>query len=183
MDPGIHSPSRLTLITGPVRSGKTRLALEIARSFPPPRLYLATAQALDDEMAERIHRHRQERGSDFQTIEEPLQISHRLQEFQDPYSVIVVDCLTLWLSNVLGAGGEGLEFQEIMGGLTGVLRNRSIPLILISNEVGWGIVPENTLARTFRDLSGRLNQSIAQIADRVILMVAGLPLVMKGNRG
>lgn len=180
MEPKINQQARLTLITGPVRSGKTRLALQWALSFPEPRAYIATAQGLDDEMADRIRRHQEERGSTFQTVEEPLALSSRLEKIKNHFSIVVVDCLTLWVSNLLGAmEEEGQGIRKRMDELQAILKNIDTPVILIGNEVGWGIVPENATARTFRDLCGRLHQEIAQIADQVILMVAGIPLVVK----
>ena len=183
MDPALTPNTRLTFITGPVRSGKTRLALQMARSIPEPRAYIATAQGLDSEMAQRIYRHQEERGSTFQTIEEPLALSSRLKEIQDQYAIVVIDCLTLWVSNLAGAMGEKeQEIQKRLDDFLNVLAFVPVPVILIGNEVGWGIVPDNALARTFRDLSGRLHQAIAQLADQVILMVAGIPLVVKGKK-
>jgi adenosylcobinamide kinase / adenosylcobinamide-phosphate guanylyltransferase len=182
LDPKINLHSPLTLITGPARSGKTRLALDWALTFPDPRIYLATAQRLDDEMDERIRRHREERGAAFQTLEEPIELGPSLQTLKGNASVIVVDCLTLWVSNLLGAFGEGSQaIQERIDGLWSVLQGLERPVILIGNEVGWGIVPENALARTFRDMTGRLHQEIARMAAQVILMVAGIPLIVKGE--
>ena len=173
-------PARLTFITGPSRSGKTRLALKLALSYPEPRAYLATAQGLDDEMALRIRRHQEEREGNFETIEEPLQLSRALSSLNRPFSVVIIDCLTLWLSNLMGKWGqeeaplhrEALQTVEFF-------KTFSVPTVVIANEVGWGIVPDNPLARKFRDLSGNLNQELAAVADQVILTVAGIPLFLK----
>lgn len=183
MDLPINQNARLTLITGPARSGKTGLAVQWAATFPNPRAYVATAQNRDAEMAERIRRHQEERGAAFQTYEEPLALSPLLEKINGSSSIIIVDCLTLWISNLLGDWGEKTEgFRQMQEALMAVLKSLETPVILIGNEVGWGIVPENPLARTFRDLSGRLHQEIAQIADQVILMVAGIPMIVKGKR-
>jgi adenosylcobinamide kinase/adenosylcobinamide-phosphate guanylyltransferase len=131
-------------------------------------------------MAERIRRHQEERGAAFQTIEEPLALDLLLEKIRGTCSIAVVDCLTMWLSNLLGDLGEDLfRIQQSMNDLLSALQGTDVPLILIGNEVGWGIVPDNRLARTFRDLNGSLNQEIARIADQVILMAAGIPLVIK----
>ena len=181
MDPKINHHSPLTLITGPSRSGKTALAVQWALTLPPPRTYIATAQNLDPEMNERIRRHQEERGSAFQTLEEPIELGAGLRNIKGTSSIIIVDCLTLWVSNLLGTYGEGAPgIQEQMGNFLAVLKELEGPVIIIGNEVGWGIVPDNPLARTFRDLTGRLHQQIGQIAAQVILMVAGIPLVVKG---
>jgi adenosylcobinamide kinase / adenosylcobinamide-phosphate guanylyltransferase len=172
--------ARLTFITGPSRSGKTRLALKIALSYPEPRGYLATAQALDEEMALRIRRHQEEREGKFETIEEPLQLTRVLSSLDRPFSIVIIDCLTLWLSNLMAKWGEdeGSLRQEAFQTVE-FFKTFSVPTVIISNEVGWGIVPENPLARNFRDLSGNLNQSFAAVADQVILTVAGIPLFLK----
>jgi adenosylcobinamide kinase/adenosylcobinamide-phosphate guanylyltransferase len=183
LDPKINPQSPLTLITGPARSGKTRLAVQWALTFPPPRTYLATAQNLDAEMDDRIRRHQEERGSAFRTLEESIGLGAGLKTIKETSSIIIVDCLTLWISNLLGAFGEGNpEVQGQIDRLLSVLSDLERPVILIGNEVGWGIVPDNPLARAFRDLTGRLHQEIARIAGQVILMVAGIPLIVKGDQ-
>ena len=173
-------PARLTFITGPCRSGKTRLALKIALSCPEPRGYLATAQALDEEMALRIRRHQEEREGNFETIEEPLRLIQTLTSLERPYSIVIIDCLTLWLSNLMAKWGEdeGSLRQEV-GRVVDFFKSFPVPTVIIANEVGWGIVPDNPLARNFRDLSGNLNQELAAVADQVILTVAGIPLFLK----
>jgi adenosylcobinamide kinase/adenosylcobinamide-phosphate guanylyltransferase len=182
LDLPINQNARLTLITGPARSGKTRLAVQWATTFPITRAYIATAQNRDAEMAERIRHHQEERGAAFQTYEEPLALGSLLRKIQGSSSIIIVDCLTLWISNLLGEWGEKTQgIRQPLDDLLAVLKSLETPVILIGNEVGWGIVPENSLARTFRDLSGRLHQEIAQLADQVILMVAGIPMIVKGN--
>ncbi len=152
-----------TLILGGARSGKTIHALQMAEAAGRGLVMIATAEALDDEMADRIARHRAERGPAWRTLEAPLDLTGALAETQ-PGDAVVVDCLTLWVSNLMHAGLEVERAGEA----------------LISNEVGLGIVPANALARRFRDEAGRLNQRIAAAADKVVFIAAGLPLVLKG---
>lgn len=171
------------LILGGARSGKSRYALDLADTFPPPRLYMATAEAGDEEMAARIAQHRRERGEGWDTVEAPLDLTGALGRAQERYQVILVDCLTLWLSNWLLREGDRAEIQRVCRELTTVVENTSTPTILVSNEVGWGIVPENPLAREFRDRAGWLHQLLAAVADLVVLLVAGLPLIVKSAHG
>ena len=169
--------AHMTLVLGGARSGKSRYAETVAMSSPPPWAYLATAEALDDEMAARISEHRNRRGAQWQTIEAPLDLAGALAGA--PLSVtILVDCLTLWLSNLMLADSD---IDGEIERLERVMAARNAPVVLVSNEVGSGIVPNNAQARRFRDLQGRLNQRIAARADRVVLVVAGLPMFVKGN--
>jgi adenosylcobinamide kinase/adenosylcobinamide-phosphate guanylyltransferase len=168
--------AHLTLIIGGARSGKSRYGESLITRLPPPWIYVATAQALDAEMAERIAAHRARRGSGWTTVEAPRDLAGALPAHAS--APILIDCLTLWLSNLMLADADiGAETER----LARALRDRAAPVVMIANEVGFGIVPENVLARRFRDQQGLLNQSIAALADRVVLMVAGLPLSVKGG--
>jgi adenosylcobinamide kinase/adenosylcobinamide-phosphate guanylyltransferase len=169
---------QLTLVLGGARSGKSRYAENLIAASQPPWVFVATAEAGDAEMAERIALHRRRRGRDWQTIEAPHDLTAALANIAADAPVLV-DCLTLWLSNRMLADSD-LEVE--IARLEAVLDGRRGPVVLVSNEVGFGIVPENALARRFRDLQGRLNQRLAARADRVILMVAGLPMVVKGAK-
>ncbi|MCZ8185973.1 MAG: bifunctional adenosylcobinamide kinase/adenosylcobinamide-phosphate guanylyltransferase [Beijerinckiaceae bacterium] len=169
--------ARLTLVLGGARSGKSSHAEALARQTGLSRLYLATAQPFDDEMRDRIRQHRADRDGDgWQTIEEPLGLAGAIDRTAGPGVILLVDCLTLWLSNLMLAGRA---VDEESAGLLAVLAKAAGPVILVSNEVGLGIVPETPLGRAFRDAQGRLNQRVAALADRVIFMAAGLPLILK----
>jgi adenosylcobinamide kinase/adenosylcobinamide-phosphate guanylyltransferase len=164
----------IILIGGGSRSGKSSFALRLARERGTRLGYLATAQALDEEMAERARLHRADRGSDFTTFEEPLDIARVICEQQAQLEVMIVDCLTLWLSNHLL-----LDREPPAAPLLEVAANSSLTCILVTNEVGCGIVPENALARRFRDLAGRLNQDAAARAAEVYWTVFGIPMRIK----
>lgn len=174
---------RLALILGGARSGKSRYALDLAGTFPPPRLYLATAEAGDEEMAARIAQHRRDRGKGWDVVEAPLDLAGAFDQAQGRYQVILADCLTLWLSNWLIRGGDRAELQRVCEELAAAVEKATTPTILVSNEVGWGIVPDNPLAREFRDQAGWLHQLISAAADLVVLLVAGLPLTLKAAHG
>ncbi len=168
------SNSKLTLVIGGARSGKSRYAEGLITALPPPWLYVATAEAGDDEMAERIAAHRARRGTPWRTIEAPHDLAAALAAAT---GTALVDCMTLWLSNRMLAGAD---LEKEFARLDDVLSRRNDATVLVTNEVGSGIVPDNALARQFRDEQGRLNQRLAARAARVVLVVAGLPLMVKG---
>jgi adenosylcobinamide kinase / adenosylcobinamide-phosphate guanylyltransferase len=168
--------AKITLITGGARSGKSRFAESLITALPPPWTYVATAEAGDAEMAARIAEHRKRRGASWAIVEIPHELAGAFSRI-DEAAPVLVDCLTFWLSNRLLAGAD---LEKETENLASVLARRSGPLVLVTNEVGSGIVPDNALARRFRDAQGRLNQRMAVLADRVVLVVAGLPLVLKG---
>lgn len=161
----------LTLILGGARSGKTARALSLAH---PPRAYVATAEPGDAEMAARIRRHRAERGPDWGLIEAPLDLAEAIAAA--PEATLLVDCLTLWLSNLMAAGREP---EAETARLLAAIAARPGAVILVSNEIGLGLVPMDALSRRFRDAQGRLNQAAAAAADRVEFVAAGLPLRLK----
>jgi adenosylcobinamide kinase/adenosylcobinamide-phosphate guanylyltransferase len=169
------------LILGGARSGKSALALRRAEAFAQSGhavTWLATAQALDAEMGERIARHRDERPAGWRTVEEPLLLAQALRGCASDGACVVVDCLTLWLTNLLLAEDAGLLERETSA-LLAALPTLPGELILVANEVGLGIVPDNALARRFRDEAGRYNQAVAALCERVTFVAAGLPLVLK----
>ena len=166
----------LTLVLGGTRSGKSRHAEALVTSRPPPWRYVATAQALDAEMAERIALHRERRDKGWETHEAPLALAECIARLGVQPSPILVDCLTLWLTNLML--GEH-DMAAAAAGLEAALEGAVAPIVLVANEVGLGIVPENALARRFRDEAGRLNQRLAARAAQVIFMVAGLPVRVK----
>jgi adenosylcobinamide kinase / adenosylcobinamide-phosphate guanylyltransferase len=165
----------ITLVLGGARSGKSRYAEWLIATYPQPWIYVATAEARDDEMAERIAEHKARRGEGWQAIEAKHDLAEALHA-APPGAVVLIDCLTLWLSNLL-EGGSDIEAQT--AGLHEALAQRTGPTVIVSNEVGLGIVPDNALARRFRDLQGNLNQRLAAQASRVIMMVAGLAVAVK----
>ncbi len=170
--------SETTLILGGARSGKSRLAETIIERENIHAIYVATAQARDDEMTARIAAHQTRRGPDWRTEEIPLDLARGLSGLLETGTPILVDCLTLWLSNIMLA--DRVVDSDI-DALAAVVPLAKAPLVLVSNETGLGIVPENALARRFRNFSGIMNQTIAARADNVLFVVAGLPLIMKGR--
>lgn len=167
----------VTLVLGGARSGKSGFSERLAAESGLERHYIATGRAYDDEMRERIARHRADRGDGWTTHEVPLELAERLTEIDAPGKVVLVDCLTLWVTNLM------IDERDIDAAGATLLRqfeNLSGNLILVSNEVGLGIVPDNRMARQFRDHAGRLHQRIAEAANEVFFIAAGLPLKMKG---
>ncbi|HEY0721489.1 MAG TPA: bifunctional adenosylcobinamide kinase/adenosylcobinamide-phosphate guanylyltransferase [Gammaproteobacteria bacterium] len=168
------------LILGGVRSGKSALAEQRAQESALPVTYLATATAGDDEMAARIAHHRQRRPSSWRIVEEPLQLASALQSSARPHQFVIVDCLTLWLTNLLLAEDDSLLERE-RSALLELLPSLPGQIVLVSNEVGLGIVPLGELSRRFADEAGRLHQQLAACCERVTLVAAGLPLILKGT--
>lgn len=167
---------RSLLVIGGARSGKSRFAQKYAERSGKNRVLVATAQAGDAEMAARIEAHRQTRGDGWRVIEEPLALVPTLQRAAAADTILLVDCLTLWLSNLMHHGEDPEAQSEL---LAAAIRQLAGPAIFVSNEVGLGIVPDTELGRRFRDAQGRLNQSVAAVCDTVLLVAAGLPLLLK----
>jgi adenosylcobinamide kinase/adenosylcobinamide-phosphate guanylyltransferase len=181
---------KIIFITGGARSGKSSFALQLANDYegvhggdaisPMRKAYIATAEALDEEMKERIEKHKRQRSDDWVTYEEPIKISDVLKTIEGRYRVVVIDCLTLWLSNLMKAG---LNIEvEIGHFISSLVTYHSSLIFIVSNEVGMGIVPENEMARRFRDMAGILNQKMAEISDEVFMVVAGIPIKIMDKR-
>jgi adenosylcobinamide kinase/adenosylcobinamide-phosphate guanylyltransferase len=170
-----HLP--LTLVLGGARSGKSRFAEQAVMALPPPWIYVATAEPFDDEMHARIAEHQSRRGTEWQTIDAPTDLAGAIEDAPGDRAVLV-DCLTLWLNNLMF---RKINIDTAIENLEAALAERQAPTVLVSNEVGFGIVPDNAEARRFRDLQGRLNQRMAALAGRVVLMVAGIPMLVKGE--
>jgi adenosylcobinamide kinase/adenosylcobinamide-phosphate guanylyltransferase len=175
----IAMSKKTCFITGGARSGKSAFAERLANGFAGQRAYIATAQALDAEMAAKIEKHRKDRGVSWDTYEEPLAISELIRKLSGRYEVALLDCLTLWLSNIMAHTEGDDEIALRADELTMAVRDFGGVCIIVSNEVGLGIVPDNPLARKFRDLAGMLNQRIARVADEVYFTASGIPMKIK----
>ncbi len=176
---------QVTLVLGGGRSGKSRFAqalAETAGAVPGSRVYIATAEPMDEEMRRRIAAHQADRADRFVTVEEPMDLAGAIERLSDETCVALVDCLTVWLGNLIYHHGpqEGLYQEE--SDLLRILADPPCEIILVSNETGMGFIPTDAESRAFRDHAGWLNQDIAKLADTVVLMVAGIPVVIKGER-
>lgn len=171
----------LTLITGGARSGKSARAISLAMACAPAarRYFVATAEGLDDEMRARIAHHQATRPPEFVTVEAPLALEAAIAALESRADIAVLDCLTLWVSNLMGAGLDDATILSRADRLASELRHAPFQIVTVTDEVGWGIVPEHPAARRFRDLLGWTNQKVAQVADEVLLMAAGYPLRLK----
>jgi len=167
---------RLSLVLGGARSGKSAFAERLVTSANRPRTYIATSQPFDSEMEVKIAKHRESRGPDWHTIEAPLDLEQALAGAASN-SIVLIDCLTLWLSNQMHAAAE---IDAEIDTLLSALKMAPTPVVCVSNEVGMGLVPETKLGRQFRDFQGKLNQQIAEQANLAVFVAAGLPLVLKG---
>ncbi len=170
----------VTLVLGGARSGKSAYGERLVEAAGGAMVYLATAEAGDDEMAARIEAHRARRGNRWTTVEEPIALAEALARADQPGGAVLVDCLTLWVSNLMAEGRDVAAESE---GLVESLDDLDGTVVFVANEVGLGVVPDNAAARAFRDHAGRLNQDMAARADRVVFMAAGLPLMLKENNG
>jgi adenosylcobinamide kinase/adenosylcobinamide-phosphate guanylyltransferase len=169
----------VTLVLGGCKSGKSNHALALAETYGLRQLFMATCVPYDDEMKERVARHKEERSNNWKTLDVPLELCETIAAHGNEGNVLLVDCLTLWISNLLMEFEDRDRAERQVDRLVAALDLVSCPVVLVSNEVGAGIVPENKLARLFRDIAGTANQKIAAAADRVVWMVAGLPVGVK----
>ena len=177
MAPPRNENAKITFVLGGARSGKSSFAEKLVENSGLQPVYLATGRAFDKEMESRISIHRDRRGSEWQTVEEPLDLVGALEKHAGHDRFVLVDCLTLWITNLMMAEQNiAAETETLIAALSPL----SGPVVFVSNEVGLGIVPENQMAREFRDHAGFLHQAVASVADEVYFMAAGLPLKMKG---
>tara|TARA_R110000868_G_scaffold2930_6_gene19965 strand:- start:16263 stop:16790 length:528 start_codon:yes stop_codon:yes gene_type:complete len=172
------SGARSTLVLGGAASGKSVFAEQLALRLGPRPVYIATAQALDGEMADKIDIHRARRGDGWITVEEPLDLGAAIADSDAADAVLLIDCLTLWLGNLMAAERDA---EAATAQLVNAVQNMQGQSVIVANELGLGIVPDNAVAREFRNLHGVLNQAVAAAADRVVFVAAGLPLALKGT--
>jgi adenosylcobinamide kinase/adenosylcobinamide-phosphate guanylyltransferase len=179
---GTETLKEIVFVIGGCRSGKSSHALQTAEKMPGNRkIYLATCVPQDDEMKQRVAKHQKERSQNWVTVEEPLHLPEVILENSLKADVMLVDCLTLWVSNLLMETDDEKQLEKRIAQLIGSLEKATGPIVLVSNEIGTGIVPENKLARQYRDIIGLVNQAVAKTASKVIWMVAGIPVTVKGQ--
>lgn len=171
--------AKITFITGGARSGKSSLAMTLASKIKGKKAFIATLKPLDKEMHERVKMHISKRPKGWDTYEEPLKPGICLKNLGSKYSAIVLDCLTLYLSNIMH---KEMDIEKEIKRFIRAIKGSGSNIFIVSNEVGMGIVPENKMARRFRDMAGMLNQKVAQIADKVYLVVSGIPIKIKGTK-
>lgn len=173
---------KIILMTGGMRSGKSQYALWRARQINGVRIFLATAQPFDDGLRQRVQKHKEQRGNDFRALEEPVYLGKALAAIGEAPAVVVIDCLTVWVNNLFHEMKDNVTaIQEQKDSFVRALTDCPLTVIVVTNEVGMGIIPDNPLARDFADALGMLNQQLAQLSDEVILMVSGIPLWIKGG--
>lgn len=178
---GNKNVNEITFITGGCRSGKSTYALQLAERLPAEKsIFIATCAPQDEEMKQRVAKHQRQRSRNWITIEEPLRLPEAILQNSRREEVILIDCLTLWVSNLLMETDDAKQLEQTISKLIHSLEKAKGPVVLVSNEVGTGIVPENRLARQYRDIIGLVNQAVAQTAGKVIWMVAGIPATIKG---
>jgi adenosylcobinamide kinase/adenosylcobinamide-phosphate guanylyltransferase len=180
---GTETLREIVFVIGGCRSGKSSYAMQTAEKITAEKkIYIATCVPQDDEMKNRVARHQKERSQNWVTVEALLDLPEAILQNSRRANVILVDCLTLWMSNILIESGDEKKIEKTISQLTDALEKAQCPIILVSNEVGAGIVPENRLARQFRDITGWLNQAVAGCANKVVWMVAGIPVTIKGQQ-
>jgi len=171
----------IIFVSGGARSGKSSFAQDLAEKSKGNRLFLATAQALDEEMMERVQNHRKQRGNRWNTLERPIYLGEAIRSVVDSYGTVLIDCLTVWMSNLLCEyPDQGEKVSQIVDDFFLSIREFNGTIIAVSNEVGAGIVPDNKLARIYRDQLGLLNQKMARMADKVYVLFSGIPVKIKG---
>ena len=173
--------SRLIMVTGGARSGKSFFAQRLAQDREGRTVFIATAEAGDDEMRARIEKHRRGRPSPWHTIEEPCRLFEAVRTCEGIFDVVLIDCMALWISNLLLKGRDETGILQEVSTLVATCQALAAQVIIVSNEAGMGIVPDNRLSRSFRDILGKTNQEIASAADEVFFLVAGIPLQIKGK--
>ncbi len=170
-------------VTGGCKSGKSAFAQQWVEQRGEPCLYIATAESIDEEMAERILRHQESRGSGWQTVEEPLNVLAVLRAQAPEYAAVLLDCVTIWLGNMQYHNYTPEQITDAVRELGEAVREAPCSVAVVTNEVGWGIVPSTALSRAFRDLAGTCNQQLAAYCDNAVLVASGLPLILKGELG